>query len=90
MTHHAVPVWHKGSSHKGLMVEKRCWKGLEYNSGVRDRGMKQHLCLGSKEAFYEALGQTIGLEIVKLAARYSARIKKISVKASCRIRSQPK
>jgi hypothetical protein len=38
---------------------------LKFNNGIRDRGLKQQLRLGSKEIFYEALGQNIELETAK-------------------------
>jgi hypothetical protein len=34
----AVPPRHTGSSHKGLMTEKRQRKGPECNNGIKDRG----------------------------------------------------
>jgi hypothetical protein len=50
------------------------------NSGIRGRGLKQQLRLGSKENVSEALRQTIELEIIKRVAGSSARIQKMSVK----------
>jgi hypothetical protein len=47
------------------MFKKRHWAQQKWNNGIRDRGLKQQLSLGRKEIFYEALRQTIGLEIVK-------------------------
>jgi hypothetical protein len=43
---------------------------------VRDRGIKQQLLLGGNKTLNEALRQTIGLEVVKLAIGFSARIRK--------------
>jgi hypothetical protein len=44
------------------MVEKRQRKGKECNYGIRNRDLKQQLYLGSKETFYEAVRQIIGLD----------------------------
>jgi hypothetical protein len=64
----------KGRGHKKLTVEKRRRNGPECNNGIWNRSLIQQLCLGSKKTFYGALRQTIGLEIVKLAAGSSMRI----------------
>jgi hypothetical protein len=48
----------------GQTFEKRCWARSKRNNGIRDRGLRWELCLGSKEIFYEALGQISGLEVV--------------------------
>jgi hypothetical protein len=53
-----------GISHRRT-VKKRQQKGPELNNGIRNRGLKEEVHLGSKDIFYEVLGQTIGLEIVK-------------------------
>jgi hypothetical protein len=47
---------------KGRTFEKRHWAQQKCNNGWRNRGLKQQLHLGSKVTFYEALGQTIGLD----------------------------
>jgi hypothetical protein len=83
-------VWHKGLSHKVLVVEEKWQKGSEWNNGIRNWCLKQQLCLGSKQIFYEALGQTIGLEIAKKTARSSIGIRKTSVKTLWRSWSPPK
>jgi hypothetical protein len=51
-------------------------EGPECNNGIRNRGLKEQLHLGSKETFYEALGQTIGLEIMKCTVGSTLRIQK--------------
>jgi hypothetical protein len=50
---------------KGQTFDKRQWTQLKFNNAIRDRGLKQELCLGSKKTLYEALGQALMLEIVK-------------------------
>jgi hypothetical protein len=57
---------------------------VQKRHGARDAVIKDQLHLGTEVTFYEALGQTVGLEIVKLAAWSSMRIRKMSVKASWR------
>jgi hypothetical protein len=59
----------------------------KFNNGIRDRGWKNQLGLGTKETFYDALRKTLGLDAVKLAAGSSVRIRKMSVKTLWR--SQP-
>jgi hypothetical protein len=54
------------------------------NNGIRKRDLKQQLCLGSKETFYEALGQIIRLEIVKRTIGSSVMIQKMNVTTSWR------
>jgi hypothetical protein len=90
MAHCAGMAQHKGYSHKGPVVEKRRQKGLECNNGIRNQGLKQQLCLGSKEIFYEALGQTTGLQIANRMARSSIRTLKTSVKRLWRSWPPPK
>jgi hypothetical protein len=74
MTHCAVPAWCKGCGYKGPTLEKRRWKGPECGNDISNLDLTQQLCLGSKETFYEALGQTIKLEIVKRTSGSSMRI----------------
>jgi hypothetical protein len=50
---------------KGYIFEKRRRAGPKCNNDIRDRGPRQELGLGSKETFYEALEQIIGLEVAK-------------------------
>jgi hypothetical protein len=90
MTNCAGTAQRKGHGHKELTVEKRGWKGAEYSNGIRNQDLKQQVCLGSKETFSEALGQTIRLEIIKLTAESFVRIRKMSVKASWRSQLPPK
>jgi hypothetical protein len=56
---------------------------------MRNGRLKQQLLLGSKEIFYEAQGRNIGLDMVKLEAGSSVRIRKMSVAASWRSRPPP-
>jgi hypothetical protein len=65
-------------------------KSAECNNGIRSQGLKQQLHLGNNETFYEALEQTIELEIVKRTIAYSVRIRKTSVKTLWRSRPPPK
>jgi hypothetical protein len=71
-------------------VEKRQQKSLECNNGIRNQGLKQQLCLGSKEIFYAVLRQTTGLEFTNRIARSSIRIPKTSVKTLWRSWPPPK
>jgi hypothetical protein len=75
---------------KGRTFQKRRRKQPKFNNGIRDRGLKQQLRLGSKENFKEALERTIVFKIVKLAAGSSVRIKKMSVKTLWRSRPPSK
>jgi hypothetical protein len=84
MTRSAILAWHKGCGHKGQTVEKRRQNGPECNNGIRNRGLKQQLSRGSKEIFYEALKQTIGLKVVKGTVRSSVRIRKMSGRTLCK------
>jgi hypothetical protein len=49
------------------------------NNGIRDRGLRRELHLGSKETFYEALGQIIGVEVAKGAVEFSTGLRKMTV-----------
>jgi hypothetical protein len=59
-------------------------------NGLRGRRRSYELILENKEMFHEALGQTIGLEVVKYAVGSSVRIRKTSVKTLWRSRPPPK
>jgi hypothetical protein len=72
---------------KGWAFEKRLWAQRKRNSGIRDRGLRWGLHLGSRETFYEALRQIISLEVAKQAVKSSVRLRKASVKTLWR--SQP-
>jgi hypothetical protein len=56
------------------MVEKKQWKGPEFSNGIRNQGLRWQLHLRSNEMFYEALGQTTGLEIMKHTVKSSMMI----------------
>jgi hypothetical protein len=81
-THHAAPALQKGRGHKG--------PGKMLGNGSRGRSRRRELDLGSKGTFYETLGQTIGLEIVKRTVGSSMRIQKTSVKTLWRSWPLPK
>jgi hypothetical protein len=49
-THCAVPALRKGHGRRG--------PGKVLSNGIGGRSRRQKLCLGSKETFYEVLGQT--------------------------------
>jgi hypothetical protein len=51
---------------------------------------REQLHLESKETFYEALGQIIGLEVVKQAVEFSVGLQKMCVKTSWRSQQPPK
>jgi hypothetical protein len=89
LTHHVIPARSKGCGHKGPMVKKRRRKSPEYKNGIWNRSLRDQLCLESKKIFYENLGQTIGLEIVKRTIGSPMRIRKTSVKTLWRSRPPP-
>jgi hypothetical protein len=60
------------------------------NNGIREQGLRREQRLGRKEAFYESLGQIIGLEVVKRAVKSSIGLRKISVKTVWRSRPRSK
>jgi hypothetical protein len=103
MTRRAVPAPRKGHGRqgpgkdnvvsgkpKGLTFENRRQARHKRNNGIRDRGLRRELCLGSKEIFYEALGQINRLEVVKRAVESSVRLRKMSVKILWRSQPPPK
>jgi hypothetical protein len=59
----AVPALRKGRGHRG--------HGKAPGNSIRGRSRRQELCLGSKETFYEVLGQTRRLEVMKRAVGFS-------------------
>jgi hypothetical protein len=63
---------------KGQTFKKRRWKGPECNNGIRDRGLKGQLRLGSKMAFNKTVRQTFGLEVAKRVLEFSIKMRKIS------------
>jgi hypothetical protein len=71
LTHCAAPTLCESCSHKGLTVEKRQWKGLKCNNGIRDCRLKQQLHLGSETVFNKNVRQTLGLEVAKRSVRSS-------------------
>jgi hypothetical protein len=74
---------------QGWTIKNRQWKDPECNNGINGEGERQQLCLGNKETFYEVLGQTIGLEIVRHTIRSSVRIRKTRVKTLWKSRPPP-
>jgi 5-methylcytosine-specific restriction endonuclease McrA len=60
------------------------------NNDITDRGLRRELRLGSRDVFYEALGQTLELEIVKRAVGISMRSRKVSDWTLWRGRPPPK
>jgi hypothetical protein len=75
---------------KGWTLKKRCQARPKRNKGIRDLGLRRELHLGSKETFYEALGQIIGLEVTKQAVEFSFGLQKMSVKTLWRSWPPPK
>jgi hypothetical protein len=51
---------------------------VEMQQWHKGQRTKLELHLGSKETFYEALGQTVGLQVVKRAVRFSIGLRKVS------------
>jgi hypothetical protein len=58
--------------------EQTRWMRPECSNGTRDRGIKQYLLLGSKRTVNKALGRPLGLEVIKLTARFSIRLQQTS------------
>jgi hypothetical protein len=75
---------------KGQTLRKRCWAQPKCNNDIRDQGLRQQLCLGSNKTFYEALGQIIGLEVMKQAVEFAIGLQKMSVKTLWRSQPPPK
>jgi hypothetical protein len=84
---------------------KRLWKGLEYSSGLRNRGlsqqlhgkmgikdpsMRQQLCLGNEKTTSMIYRKAIRLEIVKQALGISSMFRKTRKWSLCRGRPPPK
>jgi hypothetical protein len=65
---------------KGRTFGKRHRGQEKCNNGVRDRGLRQELRLGSKETFYEALGQIVLPDFTKRAFEFSVGLREMSVK----------
>jgi hypothetical protein len=75
---------------KGWTFKKRRRARPKRNSAIRERGLRLELCLQSRETFYEAFGQIIGLVVVKRAVESSIRLRKMSVKTLWRSWAPPK
>jgi hypothetical protein len=54
----------------------RCRAQLKFNNGIRDRGLRLRICLGSEMLFKKKVGQTFGLEIVKCTIGSFVKIRK--------------
>jgi hypothetical protein len=93
MTHCAGVAQHKGhhsqGQGKGNVVQetqkeqtfrKRCWMQQECNNGIKNRDLKEQLCLGSKGNVNKTFRETLGLEITNRIARSSVTIRKMSVR----------
>jgi hypothetical protein len=65
-------------------------KGPGCNNGIRNRNLKEQLCLRSKEKLQDALGKSIGLETVKSTFRPLSRIRKMTINILWRSRPPPK
>jgi hypothetical protein len=65
---------------KGWTFKKRRWVQPECNNGIKDRGLKEQLHLGTKRVFNKTIRLTLGLVDIKLAAGSSIRIPKMSIK----------
>jgi hypothetical protein len=75
---------------KGRTFQKRRWMQLKFNNGIRDRGLKQELCLGIKKTLYEAFRQTRELDVMKRAVVISIGLWKMSDWTLWRGRLPPK
>jgi hypothetical protein len=78
ITHHAIPAPCKGHGRqgpgrdhvargapKGWTLERRKWAHQECNSGIRDRDLKEQLCLKKDRTSGRLFRKTIKLEVVK-------------------------
>jgi hypothetical protein len=90
LTGHAFSARHKGRSHKGPTVKKRRRKGPECNNGIRNRGLKEQLRLGSNRAFNKTVRQIIGMEVAKRPDEFSIGLRKMSDWILWRSRPPPK
>jgi hypothetical protein len=104
MTCRAIPAPHKQHGHqgpvrdnvargtsKGRTFRKRCRAQPECISGIRDRDLKEQLCLLRKErTFGRILRKTIELEIAKQTVKTSIRLWKMSDWTLWRSRPPPK
>jgi hypothetical protein len=75
---------------KGRALEESRLARSKQNSGIRYRGLRRELSLGSKKTFYEALRQTLGLEVVKRTVGYSIGLWEVGDWTLWRSRPPPK
>jgi hypothetical protein len=91
MIHHDFPARHKGHSRqgpssdtvargapKGRKLDRRQQMHLECNKGIKDRGARRWLCLGSKKGFNKTIGQPLGLKVAKWAVDFSIGLREVS------------
>jgi hypothetical protein len=78
MSHRALPAQCKGCSHEGPMVKKGWQKCPECNNGIRNRGLREQLHLGSKKAFNNTVRETLRQEVLKQVVGISIRSQKVS------------
>jgi hypothetical protein len=60
---------------EGLTVEKKWQKGPECNNGIRNKGLKERLCLGSRRTLNKIFRHTVELEVAKQIVRTSITLK---------------
>jgi hypothetical protein len=75
---------------KGWRFGKICWARLEGSSGIRDRDLKEQLCLGSERTSGRIFRKALMLEIMKRRMEPSVRIRKMNVRTLWRVWCPPK
>jgi hypothetical protein len=86
--------WTRGNFTRGApegpTVEKKRQRGPECNNGIKNRGLKERLLLGSKRALSKIFRHTVELEVAKQIVTTSIRLQKMSVRTLFRGWPPPK
>jgi hypothetical protein len=95
MTDRGLKKWQtKNKVVQGTLEGRKCEKSRrtrpECNSGIRDRGAKQHLRLKTRKTFYDAIELTLGLEIAKRVVGTSVRLQELGDWLLWKCRPPPK
>jgi hypothetical protein len=65
-------------THKGPTSKRRRLTGPESSNGIKNRGMEEQVCLGSKRTLGETFWQTVELEIAERTVGPSIGLRKVS------------
>jgi hypothetical protein len=84
------PEGNNGIREQGSKQQLRLRKETTTGNGIRGRSIREELCLRSQKTFYETVGQTFKLEVMKRAVVISIRRMKTSVRTLWRGRPTPK